>query len=180
MIYLRKTSIEYLPDELIRVRPKLPLFVCRWPMILVDRRVKLFLGRKISPSFPWQQPRNLALQPMSAIEMYVFNFITVRKRNCGKVNVSTPVCQSFWGGLPQCMLGYTTAPGQNPPGQTLPRQTTHWANPPRWVDTPWTDTPQGRPPPRQTSAWADPPADGHCSGWYASYWNAFLFLMIFR
>ena len=37
------------------------------------------------------------------------------------------------------------------------------------------DTPQGRhpsgqtPPPGQT-----PPADGYCSGWYASYWNAFL------
>ena len=36
-------------------------------------------------------------------------------------------------------------------------------------------------PPRQkadtTPRWADtpPPADGHCSGWYASYWNAFLF-----
>ena len=28
-----------------------------------------------------------------------------------------------------------------------------------------------------TPAWADrtPPPDGHCSGWYASYWNAFLF-----
>ena len=31
--------------------------------------------------------------------------------------------------------------------------------------TPPADTPQGRP----------PAADGHCSGRYASYWNAFLF-----
>ena len=52
--------------------------------------------------------------------------------------------------------------GIHPPGET-PQ-----------VDTPWTDTPQADPP------WADPPgqtppADGHCSGWYASYWNVFLF-----
>ena len=38
-------------------------------------------------------------------------------------------------------------------------------------------TPPGKTPPRQThTPWADPPAkDGHCSGRYASYWNAFLF-----
>ena len=52
-----------------------------------------------------------------------------------------------------------TAPGQTPP---LPRQT-----PPSQVDNP-----PGRQP------WADPPppSDGHCSRWYASYWNAFLFM----
>ena len=33
-----------------------------------------------------------------------------------------------------------------------------------------------RPPSRQTPPpQADPPRDGHCSGRYASYWNAFLF-----
>ena len=42
--------------------------------------------------------------------------------------------------------------------------------------TPPADTPIGRHPPRQTSPRADnPPPDGHCSGRYASYWNAFLF-----
>ena len=35
-----------------------------------------------------------------------------------------------------------------------------------WADTPKTDTP-----------WADTTIpDGHCSGQYASYWNAFLFI----
>ena len=54
-----------------------------------------------------------------------------------------------------------------------------WPTPPRQTDTPrrhppWTDTPAPQ---------ADPPLgrhlprDGHCSGWYASYWNAFLFLV---
>ena len=66
-----------------------------------------------------------------------------------------------WGRHPpvQCMLGYT------PPGQTPP-----WADNPQ-ADTPWVDT----------HPWADTPhiADGYCSGWYPSYWNAFLFGIIF-
>ena len=41
------------------------------------------------------------------------------------------------------------------------------------------DTPLGRHAPLQadTPCWADTPtqSDGHCSGWYASYWYAFLF-----
>ena len=41
---------------------------------------------------------------------------------------------------------------------TLPNRQTH----PRQADTPWADTPP-------------PPRDDHCSGRYASYWNAFLF-----
>ena len=45
-------------------------------------------------------------------------------------------------------------PRQTPPRQALPGQTPPWANNP----------------PGQT-----PPTDGYCSGWYASYWNAFLF-----
>ena len=26
-------------------------------------------------------------------------------------------------------------------------------------------------------SWTDTPSDGQCSGWYASYWNAFLFIL---
>ena len=46
------------------------------------------------------------------------------------------------------------------------------------ADTPQADNPppadtrlsrHPRPPPPQI-----PPSDGHCSGWYASYWNAFM------
>ena len=47
---------------------------------------------------------------------------------------------------------------QTPPGQTPPRQTHNRQTP--WADTPW-QTPLHR--------------DGHYSGRYASYWNAFLF-----
>ena len=49
-------------------------------------------------------------------------------------------------------------PGRRPPGADTPREQT----PPR-ADTP----PPG----------ADTPRDGHCCGWYASYWNAFLLSM---
>ena len=44
-----------------------------------------------------------------------------------------------------------------------------------------TDPPPGQTPPGQTPPWADTPppktGDGHCSGLYASYWNAFLLLL---
>ena len=56
--------------------------------------------------------------------------------------------------------------------------------------TPGADTPSGQTPlrryppsdihtPGQTPPQADLPEDGHCSGWYASYWNAFLFLKFY-
>ena len=45
----------------------------------------------------------------------------------------------------------------------------HWQ-----ADTPAYAPTRQTPPGRQT-----PPADGYCSGWYASYWNAFLFGIIF-
>ena len=48
------------------------------------------------------------------------------------------------------------------------------ANP--WQTPPLADTPLGRDPPGQTPP---PPADCHCSGRYASYWNAFLFIQNF-
>ena len=56
--------------------------------------------------------------------------------------------------MPQCMLGYT--PQADTPRAGIPRA----------------DTTQADPPP--------PPADGYCSGRYASYWNAFLFVAIFK
>ena len=77
------------------------------------------------------------------------------------------------GGLPHCMLGYAPwadTPLGRPPGQTPPRQT-----PPR-------QTPPGRHPQ------ADTPSRKHLvpfryygirssSGQYASYWNAFLYVV---
>ena len=74
-----------------------------------------------------------------------WTFITVRNSNCGKVMFFYR-CLSVHGGLS----------GQTPPRQTPPQ-----------ADTPQADTPPGRHP-------LGRPQDGHCSGRYASYWNAFL------
>ena len=63
-----------------------------------------------------------------------------------------------------------------------PRQTSPW------VDTPLGRPLQGRPPcpvhagihtPLPSACW-DTPLHSYCSGWSASYWNAFLFLFLFR
>ena len=91
---------------------------------------------------------------------------------------------------------WTDTPGQTPPGQTPPGADTPWEDtpgetppgqtPPQ-ADTPWADTPPG-----QTPLWSDTPSpradtplgkhssDDHCSRRYASYWNAFLFQLLFR
>ena len=90
--------------------------------------------------------------------------------------------------------GFTPPPPQaDTPGQT-----------PLWADTPLDTHPSGQTPPyRQTSLWADAPLgrhpqadipltpvgkhplgrlpkDGQCSGWYASYWSAFLLFGILQ
>ena len=95
-----------------------------------------------------------------------------------KGNVFTSGCQEFcpwgWGvhSLADTPLGQTHTPRQTPPWVYTPRHT-----PPR--QTPPGIHPLGRHPQADTS-WADPllqtphPSDGHCSGRYASYWNAFL------
>ena len=82
--------------------------------------------------------------------------------------------------------------GQTPTGsrhplwkQTPPGSRHHpWEQTPPWDQTPpdtrppWKQTPQGagNSPPGGRQTPAPPPlGDGHCCGWYASYWNAFLF-----
>ena len=52
-------------------------------------------------------------------------------------------------------------------------QTPPWANTPLQADT----LPPGRHP-LPSACWDTHPPDGHCSGRYTSYWNAFLFLRI--
>ena len=44
------------------------------------------------------------------------------------------------------------------------------------IHTPWAGTPSlaGTPPGQVHPLAGTPPHDGHCSGRYASYWNAFL------
>ena len=72
------------------------------------------------------------------------------------------------------MKVYTPAAGRHP--QLAGR------HPPPQADTPWhADTPPWQadtPPGGQTPPWqaeTHSPSDSYCSGWYASYWNAFLF-----
>ena len=101
------------------------------------------------------------------------------------------------GVLPQCMLGYHP-PGRPPLDQAPPR-TRHlpWdqadtppgpgRHTPRTRQTPpdQADSPRpgrhhpppgpGRPPPREADS-----RIRSTSGWYASYWNAFLFHIVFR
>ena len=82
-----------------------------------------------------------------------------------KGNVFTSVCQEFVR-RGRC----TPLLGRHPLGrQPLGRHTP-------WADTPfWADTLLGRHPPgsRHTPGSRHPLSDGHCSGWYTSYWNAF-------
>ena len=74
-------------------------------------------------------------------------------RSCGQGYVFTHVCDSVHGGgLPQCMLGYHTTPWEaHPPGGTPPGST-----PPRDADS----------------------GIRSMSGRYASYWNAFLLIIV--
>ena len=119
-------------------------------------------------------------------------------------NVFTSICQEFCpqrggGHLPQHMLGYWDAgihPGHlHSPRQLHPPQHVHPLC--RWAGTPPEEHPPGQVHPLQYTPWAgtpplgrSPPArythpimgrytpqDGHCSGRYASYWNAFLLLV---
>ena len=112
-------------------------------------------------------------------------------------DVFTSMYQEFcpWGeggiNLPHCMLEYThpwtDRQTDRPPGQT-PYGKKHTSP---WTDTPLdrhitqADTPLDRhTQPGETPLRADTPPsrhplDSHCSGRYASYWNAFFFKVYF-
>ena len=95
-------------------------------------------------------------------------------------NIFTSVCQEF---CPRGKrLGVSTSvhagihnpldrhpPGRHP-GQTPPGQTPSLGRYHHQADTP-AHTLHRQTPPGQT-----PPADSYCSGWYAFYWNTFLFV----
>ena len=101
------------------------------------------------------------------------------QRSCGKViQYFTGICQSFCsqrgeGGV------WQTPQGRHPQEDTLPGQT-----PPCPVHTgihtlcsvhARIHTPQTDNPPMLRACWDTHPPSSHCSGRYASYWNAFLF-----
>ena len=72
-------------------------------------------------------------------------------------NVFIPACQSFCSKGGRCMLGYTHTLGRTPP------------------------PPPGRHPlGRLLRADTIPTPDTHCSGRFASYWNAFLYYKSFQ
>ena len=123
------------------------------------------------------------------------SIITASKRSLRQGNISSSVCQEFcpqgreylgryppgrynplgrytpWAGIPPAR--YTPQVGTTP-GQVHPQ-----VGIPLWTGT---HTPQAGTPPGQvhtpgSSAWWEIPAT---SGWYASYWNAFLLASILR
>ena len=85
------------------------------------------------------------------------------QRSCGKVIFSQACVKNSvnrgWGVSASVHGGIHPPPGQTPPGQT----------PPSLGRPPWADTPR-----------ADTLPDGHCSGRYVSYWNAFLLKFYIR
>ena len=90
-----------------------------------------------------------------------------------------------WGRHPpaQCMLGYTPCLlGRHPPGQTTPCPVHAGIHtPPVHAGIhspsrhPLPSTCWDTHPTLPSACWDTPSPNGHCSGWYASYWNAFLF-----
>ena len=101
-------------------------------------------------------------------KLILFSFITARKRRLGHGNVFTPVCDSVHGECGVSAPLHTeihTPLGRHPPNRsgTLPRQTPL---------APGRHCPRQTPPFGYYRIWST-------GGWYASYWNAYLFHIIF-
>ena len=85
------------------------------------------------------------------------------QRSCGKVNFHRRLSVILFTGR----VSASVHGGIPPPSRA---GTPSWAGTPAGSYTPQTGTPPE----------AHPPPDGHCSGRYASYWNAFLLNLIFK
>ena len=105
------------------------------------------------------------------------------QRSCGQGNILHLSAILFGGGLPQCMLGCHPPP-RRPPAKDipLPRRPPEGGThplprrpPPAKETPPEGGTPMPRRPPQQ---WDPPPGIWLMSSWYASYWNAFLFILM--
>ena len=93
--------------------------------------------------------------------------VIARKMKFAKVMFSqVSVCPQGGGCLPHCMLGYTPSRhlplSRHSPGQTPPSK----------------QTPLGQTPPGQTPPLHSADEIRSTSGWYASHWNAFLFIVV--
>ena len=117
---------------------------------------------------PWACMTALARYTPMTVTDCVNSIISYHpQQSCGKVMfLNLSVILSTGGCLPQCTLGYTMPLARHPPGQshplagTPPGRYTPLAGTPPWGGT----TPPGR----------YTPHNSHCSRWYASYWDAFL------
>ena len=119
--------------------------------------------------------------------------ITARKRSLWQGNIFIGVCQelcSRGGGLPQCMLGYHPTPGKAdpPPGKAHPPSALHAGrysqqasgmHPTLWGGGVCSRGCLGGCLFPGGGWWRPPRRLLLCCGRYASYWNAFLFSMIF-
>ena len=98
-----------------------------------------------------------------------------------KGNVFISMCQEF------CLWGEVYTPRQIPSPGIHPLADTPWQTPPTppgrhpLADTPpsWQTHPLWADTPGQTPLADTPPRYGHCSGLFASYWNAFLLAKTF-
>ena len=102
----------------------------------------------------YTQPTMVCVPNCSFIRIF-----TVRNSSCGKVMFSQACVKNSVQGVVYTPVG--APPGIQPRADPLGRH--HPGQTP--------------PPPRQTQP---PPPDGHCSGRYASYWNAFLCMLLLK
>ena len=98
-------------------------------------------------------------RPCCSIFEHTTEMFTVRKRSCRTVMFLHLSVSLFPGGcIPACTgQGVSTSARQTPPLRK------HLLDRHPQANTPWADTPQ----------------DSYCSRRYTSYWNAFLFVLIF-
>ena len=95
---------------------------------------------------------------------HIPHFITIRNEVAKVMFLQASVCP--WGGGGVCLSACSDT---TPPRADTPERQT----PPQKQTPPGSRHPPGKQtPPEQTPP---PPRYGHCCGWYASYWNAFLF-----
>ena len=90
-------------------------------------------------------------------------------------NIFTDICQSFCSGGMSTLVhaGIHLLGRYTPMGRYTPWQVHTHPPPGRYTPPPRQVQPrQVQPPGRYI-----PAHNGHCSGWYASYWNAFLFVI---
>ena len=171
-----------------------------YPFTPKSYHLQAYIARALRSGAGAPRTRTPAPYGLKLTRLHVFFYHP--QLSCGKVMFSqASVILSIGGGVTQHALEQTpprqththTPCGPHPLGRHPPVDHTPWAV------TPHGQTPSHGPhslgrhtsPPEQTPPWADAPThphphprgphprprDSHCSARYASYWNAFLFLL---